>query len=203
MIRKPHRAAISIFLLLLCLGAAAADEGTGRLEGRVLAKDGVPHPGVVVVIQELSREELTDRQGRYAFNSLPAGSYTVLFVFGSENVARPGVLIRGGQLSTIDIETEWDPSFVETLTVYGASRRAERIVEAPAAVTVVGEEEIAREAAHGQLPKLLEFTPGAEVTQSGVYDYNFNTRGFNSSLNRRVATLIDGIRKSFSSASRQ
>ncbi|MDX1385522.1 MAG: TonB-dependent receptor, partial [Thermoanaerobaculia bacterium] len=40
--------------------------------------------------------------------------------------------------------------------------------------------------------KLLEFTPGAEVTQSGIYDYNFNTRGFNSSLNRRVATLIDG-----------
>ena len=34
--------------------------------------------------------------------------------------------------------------------------------------------------------------PGAEVTQSGIYDYNFNTRGFNSSLNRRVATLIDG-----------
>ena len=44
----------------------------------------------------------------------------------------------------------------------------------------------------GQLPKLLEFTPGAEVTQSGLYDYNFNTRGFNSSLNRRVATLVDG-----------
>ena len=39
---------------------------------------------------------------------------------------------------------------------------------------------------------MLEFTPGAEVTQSGLYDYNFNTRGFNSSLNRRVATLVDG-----------
>ena len=30
------------------------------------------------------------------------------------------------------------------------------------------------------------------MTQSGLYDYNINTRGFNSSLNRRVATLIDG-----------
>jgi iron complex outermembrane receptor protein len=59
-------------------------------------------------------------------------------------------------------------------------------------VTVVSEEQIEREASHGQLPKLLEFTPGAEVTQSGLYDFNFNTRGFNSSLNRRVATLIDG-----------
>jgi iron complex outermembrane receptor protein len=34
--------------------------------------------------------------------------------------------------------------------------------------------------------------PGAELTQGGVYDFNFNTRGFNSSLTRRVAVLIDG-----------
>lgn len=182
-------------LLASCMAvgvAANAAEGIGRIEGRVLARGSQPHPGVVVLLRELKLEQLTDRQGRYAFNSVPSGSYTLVFVFGAENVARPGVLVRDGELSTIDIETEWDPSFVEKLTVYGASRRAERIVEAPAAVTVVGEEEIAREASHGQLPKLLEFTPGVEVTQSGVYDYNFNTRGFNSSLNRRVATLIDG-----------
>ena len=74
-----------------------------------------------------------------------------------------------------------------SITVVSASRRAERITEAPAAISVVPREEIERQASHGQLPKLLEFTPGAEVTQSGVYDFNFNTRGFNSSLNRRVA----------------
>ncbi|HEX2222566.1 MAG TPA: TonB-dependent receptor, partial [Thermoanaerobaculia bacterium] len=58
--------------------------------------------------------------------------------------------------------------------------------------TVIPEEQIERESASGQLPKLLEFTPGAEVTQSGIYDFNFNTRGFNSSLNRRVVTFVDG-----------
>src|SRR5690606_33401083 len=75
---------------------------------------------------------------------------------------------------------------------YSASRRAERVTEAPAAVSVIPAAEIAREASHGQLPKLLEFTPGAQVTQSGIYDFNFNTRGLNSSLNRRVAVIIDG-----------
>jgi outer membrane receptor protein involved in Fe transport len=30
------------------------------------------------------------------------------------------------------------------------------------------------------------------VTQSGLYDFNLNTRGFNSSLNRRVPALVDG-----------
>jgi iron complex outermembrane receptor protein len=59
-------------------------------------------------------------------------------------------------------------------------------------VTTVEEEHFQTKASPGQVPKLLEFTPGAEVTQSGIYDYNLNTRGFNSSLNRRVATRIDG-----------
>ena len=59
-------------------------------------------------------------------------------------------------------------------------------------MTVISQEEIQREAATGQIPKLIEFTPGVDFTQSGLYDINFNTRGFNSSLNRRVLTLIDG-----------
>ncbi len=82
--------------------------------------------------------------------------------------------------------------YVEEIEIYSASRRAERIVEAPAAVSVITAEQIAREAAHGQLPKLLELAPGAEITQNGLYDFNFNSRGFNSSFNRRVLTLVDG-----------
>ena len=72
--------------------------------------------------------------------------------------------------------------FVETMTVTSASLHTERIVEAPAAITVISKEQIARKAAYGQIPKLVEFTPGVNVTQSGLYDYNVNTRGFNSSL---------------------
>src|SRR5262245_41240775 len=69
---------------------------------------------------------------------------------------------------------------------------ATKVVDAPAAVTSIYEEQIEQQASLGQVPKILEFTPGAEVTQSGLYDFNFNTRGFNSSLNRRVSTYIDG-----------
>jgi iron complex outermembrane receptor protein len=158
----------------------------------VRAKDGTPHAGVSVLVRDTGKETLTDRSGSYSFGGVPAGTHTLIFVHGVDQLTRSGVLVRDGETTVIDLESEWELSFVETLTVYAASRRQERVVEAPAAVTVVDEEAIEREASHGQLPKLLEFTPGAEVTQSGLYDYNFNTRGFNSSLNRRVATLIDG-----------
>src|SRR6185503_17442467 len=77
-------------------------------------------------------------------------------------------------------------------TVYSASRRTERVVDAPAAVTVVPQEDIEAVAASGQAPRVIESAPGVDFTQSGLYDTNFNARGFNSSLNRRILTLIDG-----------
>jgi iron complex outermembrane receptor protein len=111
---------------------------------------------------------------------------------GENVITESGVSVAAGTTIRVDQEVDWAVGFAETLTVVSASRRIERVVEAPASVTSITDSVIERNASHGQVPKLLEFTPGAEVTQSGVYDYNFNTRGFNSSLNRRVATLIDG-----------
>jgi len=56
----------------------------------------------------------------------------------------------------------------------------------------IGADTIALEVLPSQIPALLQFTPGVEYTQSGVYDINFNTRGFNNLLSRRVMTLVDG-----------
>ena len=38
----------------------------------------------------------------------------------------------------------------------------------------------------------LAQAPGVDIVQSGINDFNINARGFNSSLNRRVLTLLDG-----------
>ena len=51
---------------------------------------------------------------------------------------------------------------------------------------------MALEGGSGQIPALLQTLPGAEFTQSGVYNMEFNTRGFNGALTRRVQILLDG-----------
>ena len=179
-------------LALLALPSLAGAQGKGRIVGRVTHPDGTPLAAVTVAVQGFALAEVTDRNGEYTIDGVPAGNRTVTFTLGDNNDQVPDVEVTAGVTARVNRTLDWNAAFVETITVYSASRRTERVVDAPASVTIITAEEVERQAASGQLPKLLEFTPGAELTQSGMYDFNFNTRGFNSSLNRRVATLIDG-----------
>ena len=183
---------VQLALLTLVTAVAPASAQTGSIEGRVVRADGSGIGGVAVIVEQTGASDLTDERGRYRIPGLGVGTYDLTLSLGDNQERETGVEIPAGGSAEIETTVDWQVSIAETITVYSASRRPERIVEAPQAVTRVTEEEIEREAATGQVPKLLEFTPGAEVTQSGLYDYNLNTRGFNSSLNRRVATLIDG-----------
>ncbi len=169
----------------------ATAQATGSITGTVTQNDGSAISGVTVVVSELGLVEITDRQGAFTFDDVPEGSYSVNFSLGDNGETASAEVTSGGAAEIAQV-VDWDFSFAETITVVSASRRRERIVEAPAAVTLVAEEQIEEAASTGQLAKVLEFTPGVEVTQSGIFDYNLNTRGFNSSLNRRVQPLIDG-----------
>lgn len=176
----------------VCLGfGAARAEAAGDLAGQVTRADGTPLPGVEIFLPEVNRHAVTDERGNWAVADVPAGEVEVTFSAGDYSESATATVAEGAVVR-LDRQFDWELSFAETITVTSASRRAERISDAPAAIEVIPTVEIEQRAATGQIPKLLEFSPGVEVTQSGLYDYNLNTRGFNSSLNRRVATIIDG-----------
>jgi len=179
------------FAVLVFAGVTAVVAQDGRIEGAVVREDGSGIRGVSVVIEELGRADVTATDGGYTFTGVPVGSYTLSFSLG-DNVDRAEVEVGADATATLDRTVDWDINFVDTITVFSASRREERIVDAPASITAFSEEEIAAEAMTGQIAKVVEFAPGVELNQSGLFDYNLNARGFNSSLNRRVQTLIDG-----------
>ena len=189
---EPCRKFLTLWLCLSLLPAAAAAQATGRIEGRVVRSDGTGVRGVTVVLNAAESMVITGSTGGFVFSRVQVGTHTLTFTLGTDVRMRPGVTVSADATTSVDETVDWVAGFSETLVVTAPSRRLERVVEAPGSVTTVLEDEFEQKASPGQIPKLLEFTPGAEVTQSGIYDFNFNTRGFNSSLNRRVATRIDG-----------
>ena len=148
------------------LGAAAdAQESNGRIDGRLIRNDGTGVGAATVVLNETGATEFTSPSGQFFFSNLPPGSYSITFTLGEHVVTLQGVRVTSATTTALEETVDWTVGFTETLIVRGrfaasgANRRS-----APAAATVVAEAEIERKASHGQLPKLLEFTPGAQVT---------------------------------------
>jgi len=179
---------VGILISLFAVSLFAAD---GTIAGRITRTDGGGIGGVIVQVVETGAVTLSDAVGDFRF-VVPPGTYSLQFVAGEHVATQENVVVPSGGTVRVDKQVDWKLSVAETITVYSASRRVERVVEAPAAVTVMSQEDVAAVAPSGQAPRIVESAPGVDFTNSGLYDTNFNARGFNSSLNRRILTLIDG-----------
>src|ERR1700741_2817843 len=152
-----HRRSVQSLFLGFCLLliASSAFAQQGQISGRITRANGSGIGGVIVQVVELSRVELSDANGNFQF-AVPAGTYTVQFVAGEQAVTENNVAVTAGATTRVDKEVDWNLSVAETITVYSASRRTERVVDAPAAVTVVAQEDIEAVASSGQAPRIIE-----------------------------------------------
>ncbi len=186
-----RRAAV-VALVAVCLPAWARAQETGTVRGKVTRQDGgAPLSGVSVTIQNTGIAGVTGPDGVYRLERVPAGQQTLMFRWlGYEPQQAPVSVTAGGSV-TVDVALRARPVALQEVVVT-ASRAPERVVEAPAAVAIADLPSIRAAAATGQLPRVVENLPGVDLVQSGMSDFNLNTRGFNSSLNRRVLVLQDG-----------
>ena len=180
---------VAFVFLSLCSDVLA--QTNGRLEGRLTRRDGSFVAGAMVAVAGGHISTLTDADGLFLLEPVPTGPFAVTFSLGDRRETVDDVRLIQYR-ARLDHVVDWPLTHVESLTVEAASRVTERLLEAPASVDVVSVEAIARGSGHGQVPKLLAPVPGVEVVQSGIFDFNVNVRGLNSSLNRRVLTLVDG-----------
>ena len=169
-----------------------AGQPTGSIEGTVTSEAGIGIGGAIVTLDPLRLVEYTDQNGTFAFHNVPEGTYVVLINFGAFESQEAQVRVSSAESTTVRKVLPRDFRVSMTTTVSAASRMQEQEIEAPAAVSVVSEKTIALEGGAGQLPSLLQSVAGAEYTQNGVYDIEFNSRGFNGTLSRRVQVLVDG-----------
>ena len=183
---------IATLALLVSAATPLTAQQMSAIRGTVTGSGGDKQAlaGVTVSLKGTSILTTTNGNGRYVFLRVPAGSQTLIFRWLGYAPVERTVNVAGDQ--TIDVSLEPRAVALADLTVTAASKEPERIVQAPAAVSTIEPRVLQSNGATGQAPMALAQSPGVDMAQSGVNDFNINARGFNSSLNRRVLTLLDG-----------
>ncbi|MGH7516180.1 MAG: TonB-dependent receptor [Gemmatimonadales bacterium] len=184
---------VALAVLAALLPSITTAQQSGTVTGTVTrAEGGGALAGVSVSVQGTGQTTASRGDGRYTLRNVPAGPRTIVFRWLGYRPTELPVTVEPGGSATLDAALEPAPAILSDLVVQGASRAPERIVEAPAAISVVEPRLLEANTITGQVPMALKETPGVDLVQSGVNDFNVNTRGFNSSLNRRMLVLQDG-----------
>ena len=184
--------ALSFVVASLFAGPLSARQ-TGRVEGTVVkAVDGEPLQGVSIIVVGTGITTVTDTDGRFVLPRVPPGDHVILVRWLGFRPQQAAVTVVLGSTQSVNVRLEAQVVMLGEIIVTTASRVPERIVEAPAAISIVNPITLRDRSVTGQAPRALEHIPGVDVVQSGVNDFNVNARGFNSSLNRRVLVLQDG-----------
>ena len=176
--------------ILLILFTSLMAQG-GSVSGRVTdSTNDSPLIGANVILEGTSLGAATDGEGRYEIKGLDAGEYVITVSYIGFRNFKENISLEFGQRITKDLALQPEAIEMETYVVT-ASRRRERVEDAPAAISVISKTEIRRES-NTNLGDYLKGTKGIDFTQSGIDSYNMTARGFNSSFSSRLLTLTDG-----------
>jgi iron complex outermembrane receptor protein len=187
--RAPWRALLLLALSLLVPGLAAAQAGA-EIRGTVAGPDGRAIAAAQVTVVGTRHTTVTNQLGAFAFPRVPAGTYQVRVNAAGMRTAYQPVTVRDGEPALAAIALVADPVQLDALVV-AASRRSERLTDAPATITHIGSDQLANSVGNSFVGALKNVT-GIDYIQTGMTTVALNARGFNSSFNNRMLMLEDG-----------
>ena len=181
------RFALSITILLLF--AAPLWAQTGTIAGTVTdAATGEALPGANIIIAGTTSGGATDIDGKYTIAGLIPGEHAVLVTYtGYQNIELT-VTIVAGEITPADVALkpgiELDPVQVT------AGRKQEKVLEAPASISVVSGREIELEAPQTAI-RALRNVAGLDMAQTGIDRHEVVLRGFNNAFSGATYILTD------------
>lgn len=185
---------ILFFVVVVFLAGSAWAQNEGTVEGVVRESNGEPLAGANVLITSPSlnirRGMTADGDGYYKVSALPAGVYdiTVSFV-GYKAQTKIGVKISTGIVSKANFSLEAE-AFMQGQIVVSASRRREKVIDAPASVSVLESSDIQDRTATS-VSELVKGLPGVDFSPTGMSQSNTVVRGFNNVFSGAMLTLVD------------
>ncbi|MEY4107289.1 MAG: hypothetical protein RL181_1631 [Bacteroidota bacterium] len=180
--------ALTLFVLVL-LVAGTASAQTGTVRGLVRDADSrEPLAGANIVQSGTSNGTASDASGAYRM-SLPAGQQTLIVTFIGYAELSQTVTVRAGEETTLDFLLEPAGVLGQEIVV-SASRKAEKLTNAPATISVINAKAIS-ELPSFNVAELLGRQRGVDYVRAGVLGIGVNARGFNSAFNPKNLQVND------------
>jgi iron complex outermembrane receptor protein len=199
----PDPSGILVLLLALVaiarpLPASAAllqgDPSVGSITGTVAEENLQPVAGAVVQLVGTDRSAVTNPAGRFRLEEVPMGAYEIsVTALGHTEARRSGIEVRSGNTTEVALRMRTAPILLERIQVT-ATKNPASIGAVPALVSIVDEEQIAREG-DLELTQAIDNVPGL-INSTLLHSFeSVLLRGMPRTGNEWTTTLllIDGV----------
>jgi len=166
-------------------------QNTGSVTGRVIdIQNGEVLPGATIEIKGSHTLTFTHKDGYFTFRKLSAGRITLLVsCVGYETMEFTATVVND-RVTTVNAAMTVDNK-VGNEVVVAASKRAEKVLNAPASVQVIGRREL-EQFAGSNVFEMFSKVQGVEFVRTGVDYIAINARGFYTLGNNKFFQLVDG-----------
>lgn len=169
----------AFILTILCVGITLAQTATGK----VVDENNEPMFGVNVIEKGTTNGVTTDFDGKYSLNLTKENPVIIFRFVGYRDKEVP---YNGTSISP---KMEVDEIGLDAVVI-SASKRKERVLDAPASVSLINAEKIENTAAVSATDNLKNI-PGVDVMPTGLVSQNVAVRGFNNIFSGGMLTLVD------------
>ena len=183
----------TLFVLALMAFALPAAAQTATLTGKITGREGKPVPDATIAAASGTRIVATATSGpdgNYRLTVPEAGNYIITVRrLGYARLTRDNLSIGTGGSTNIDFQLVESVTQLEAV-ITAASKAPEKVIDAPASVSVVGTAAV-QERAAVNITDHLAALPGIDVARGGIARANTVARGFNNIFSGAMMTLTD------------
>jgi hypothetical protein len=186
-VRAARVFALAAVALTWGAGSLLAQGSTGKIEGRVRDQAGAPIANAQVFIVGTAFNALTNPQGYYFINNVPAGTYNVRAAFiGYKSTQVDGVKVLAGQTITVDIQLEQTAVQIQEITVVTQTQPLVPRDEVTSKQRIDGE--FTSKLPVDRINSVLTLQPGVVAATP-----NGNTLSIRGGRTQEAVTYIDGV----------
>ncbi len=180
---------IYLFVLINIFGSSSAQQH--ELRGKVTDRQtNEPLADATVTIKKKYVAVPTNKDGYFTIPNPPSGSISLVVSHIGYETAEIFINVKEKHVNFIDVNLSLIYQTGDDIVV-SASKRPEKITDAPASIQVIGPKEL-EQFSGSNVGELAGYVQGVEFVRMGVDNVSFNARGLNNAFNGKVFQMVDG-----------